>query len=736
VKRAAILALTVPLFLAAAAPAQVANWPSERPPRPLPAREVTFPPFSVRSLSNGLQVVAVPHHEQPAVSLRLLVRAGGAQDPAGKPGVASFAASVLDQGTTTRSAEAIATAIDSIGGALGTGAGSDLTFIQAVVMKDSLAVALDLVADVAQHPAFDAEEIERQRQQILSGLRVSYDDPEYLAGTVFDRLVYGSHPYGRPDAGTPASIAAVTRDDLLAFHRTWFGPNNAILAIVGDVTPEEAFAGAERAFGDWKPALATAGSAPAPPPPARRLLVIDRPGAVQTEIRVGNIALSRRDPDYLALDLAMKILGGEGGNRLHRVLRSARGLTYGASADNNALKDSGDIVAETNTRSETTGEVLRLIVDEFWRLQRERVSSRELADAQAYLTGSFPLTIETPSAIALQVLNTVFYGLDLDELQTYRERVNAVTPDDIQRVARKYLHPDQLTIVLVGDASVFTPQLAGAGFPDFERLPVGDLDLTTGLRRATAAPAAGGQLRPIAFVQRAPAAAAPRPDAAVKTLIAQAVAAKGGLETLRSIRTVKAEAQIAIALQGQPPVTVSTTTSILYPGSFRVDLQSPSGPVTQVFHNGQFWVTTQGRTTEAPASVADDLRANVQRDSIGLLLGLAEGRVAAKAAPAVTIGGKRCPALDVGGGGVAPLTVIFDPQTHLILQQRYGSRATNGQVIPTQEEFSDYRDIKGLKVAFTAIVSIQDRAAVRRTLKRFDVNVPLDAALFARPAAR
>src|SRR4029453_8161507 len=159
------------------------------------------------------------------------------------------------------------------------------------------------------------------------------------------------------------------------------------------------------------------------------------------------------------------------------VLRSERGLTYGASADTNALKDAGDIVANTDTRSETTGEALRLMVDEFSRLQRERVSGRELSDAQAYLTGSFPLTIETPSAIALQVLNAVFYGLDLNELQTFRERVNAVTPDDIQRVARQYLHPDRLSIVLVGDASIFAKQLPALGFDQVERIPLAELDL-------------------------------------------------------------------------------------------------------------------------------------------------------------------------------------------------------------------------------------------------------------------
>ena len=545
------LALTVVLVVlaqAGLAQAQVKDWPSESAPPPLPARDVKFPPYQIRTLANGLQVIAVAHHEQPAVSLRLIIRAGGAQDPADKSGVATLVAALLDQGTTTKDAEQIATSIDSIGGLVGTGAGSDLSFINAIVMKDSFAFGLDIVSDLARNPKFAPEELERQRQQILSGLKVGYEDPDYIAGMVFDRLVYGFHPYGRPDSGTPESITSITRDDLLAFHKAWFGANNAILAIVGDVSHEEAFAGAERAFGKWGKSEATASKLVDPPPPTRRVVVIDRPGAVQTEIRVGNVGLPRRHKDYLALDLAINILGGEGGNRLHRVLRSDRGLTYGASADVNALKDSGNIVADTDTRSEVTGEALRLMVDEFWRLQRQRVQASELADAQAYLTGSFPLTIETPSAIALQVLNAVFYGLDLNDLQTYRERVNAITPDDIQRVAREYLRPDRLSIVLVGDASVFTKQLAGAGFEQFEKIALSDLDLGSADLKRHGPPT--NRFQPAVFKSpsRGPQSPAPVRSAtseqreAVRDVIARAVKAKGGLEKLRSIRTVKATA--------------------------------------------------------------------------------------------------------------------------------------------------------------------------------------------------
>jgi len=172
------------------------RWPSEGPPRPLAARDVTFPPYELRTLENGLQVVAVLHHEQPVVSMRMIVRAGAALDPRGKAGLANLAAALLDQGTTTQSASEVNRAIDFIGGAMGAGAGTDLTFVNMVVMKDSFDVGLRMLSDMARNPGFANEEIERQRQQALSGLRVNFQDPEFVADAVFDRLVYGFHPYG------------------------------------------------------------------------------------------------------------------------------------------------------------------------------------------------------------------------------------------------------------------------------------------------------------------------------------------------------------------------------------------------------------------------------------------------------------------------------------------------------------------------------------------------------------
>jgi zinc protease len=453
------------------------EWPRDNPPRPLAARPVTFPPYEIRKLSNGMQVVLVSQNEQPAISVRMIIRAGAAHDPKGKNGLAMLTATLLDQGAGKRSAEQIAETIDFIGGVLGTGAGTDLSYVNAVVMKDSYEIALDLLADVVQRPTFTQEEIERQRGQALSALKVAAEDPESVAERVIDRLIYGFHPYGMPGAGTTESLPALTRADFVDFHKKYFVPNNALLAVVGDITPAEAMAGLEKYFGAWKPGEVPVAAITEAPEATRRVIVIDKKDAVQTEIRAGHIAIARKHADYEAIDQAVKILGGEGANRLQQVLRSQKQLTYGASADLNTYKWAGAVIAETDTQTSNTAEALRVVVDEFTRLQRERVNDGELAGAQDYMVGHFPLTIEVPDAIATQVLNQLFYELPVEDLPRYRERVLKVTPDEIQRVARWFIRPAQLSVVLVGDADKFVNDLKGVGFGNYERIPIERLDL-------------------------------------------------------------------------------------------------------------------------------------------------------------------------------------------------------------------------------------------------------------------
>jgi zinc protease len=706
---------------------------------------VKFPPYEIRTLPNGLQVMAVLHHEQPAVTVRLLTRAGSASDPEGKPGVASLVATLLDQGTTTKSAKQIATTIDGIGGALSVGAGSDLTFANVIVMKDSFQLALDLLADVIRRPAFAPEEIERQRQQIMSGFQVSYEDPEYVAGLVFDRLVYGFNPYGLPNSGTPASIGQIGREDLLAFHKQNFGPNNTILAVVGDVTAAEAFAGVERAFGDWARIDVPDRKPLAPPDPTRRIVVVDKPDAVQTEIRVGHIGIPRKHPDYMALDLAVKILGGEGSNRLHRVLRSERGLTYGASVEMDALLSSGNIVAETDTRSEATAEALRLIVDEFWNIQRERVGQRELGDAQAYLTGHFPLTIETPNAIALQVLNVLFYGLDPSEVETYRERVNAVTVDDIQRVARAYLKPDRLSIVLVGNAAAFADQLRGVGFGQFERVALADLDIMAADFRRAPRRAAAASLGPvnhrvaaaaseIRIVPASASRAVPAPARAdrARELVAQAVAAKGGVEKLRSVKTVKATSR-TILQTSRGPVTAETVTYIGYPDRFRVEARLPMGEIVQTYAAGEAWVKDPTGLHVAPPPVAAEFRGSVARDLIPLLLRAESGDLQVRLASSGGTQVADAEAVELSGADLEPVTLHIDTRTGLVLRQTHEVKGPTGKET-AEEVFSDYRLVDGVQIAFKAIVQRNGRPIIERIVTDFQVNAELDPGLFVKPS--
>ena len=726
------------------------EWPKESPPRPLPARDIKFPPYELQTLPNGLQVVAVLHHEQPAVTMRLLIRAGTSSDPKEKLGLARLTASLLDQGTVAMSSEEMHEAIDFIGGEMGAGAGSDLTFVNMIVMKDSFETGMRMLSDMARHPAFSPKELDRVKQQTLSSLQVSQQDPEWIANSVFDRLVYGFHPYGMPDSGTPETLGSIARDDLGAFHNRHFAPNNAILAVVGDVTAEEAFATAKKIFGDWEKKDVAANRFIEPPDPTRRVIVVNKPDAVQTEVRVGHLGIARNNPDYMALNLAIRILGGEGSNRLHQVLRTQRGLTYGAQASFDTLKESGDFEAETNTRSEATGEVLRLIVDEFWRLQRERVSEIELADAKAYLTGSFPLTIETPNAIAMQVINVLFYGLPVEDLQTFRQRVNAVTVDDIQRVAQRYLRPDRLSIVLVGNASAFASQLRGIGFGTFETIELVDLDLTAanfkranraaraGVGAALAPPAATRASATIparsrgAFQYQQVGAVNAQEGAKAMALVDQAIAAKGGLEKLRGIKTILAK-QTLVNQVSNGQVTSDSTNYIEYPSRFRVETQTPTGLVVQGFDGTQSWMKDSRGIHDAPESVARDARASLRRETVALLLAAKDGTLTPRALPDVRdASGKVSHALELSARDLNPVILYVDPASGLITKQTFVADAPNRPLV--EEEFSDYRAIDGVQVAFRAVRKVGD-LNVERRVSEIKINPVVDPSIFKRPAS-
>ncbi len=384
-----------------------------------------------------------------------------------------------------------------MGGLLGSGAGTDLSFVNTVSMTDGLAQALDLMCDVVRRPAFAAAEIDRQRSQAVSSLKVAAEDPDTVASQVIDRLVFGFHPYGVPSSGTAASLATLTRDDFVDFHKAWFVPNNALIAIVGDVPADDAYAQVQRVFGDWARGEVPAFAPTEPPPPVKRVVVIDKPGLGADRDSRRPSAIARKHPDHLVLDQVVKILGGEGGNRLQQVLRIAEEASPTAPRPTSTPTSSPAASSPRPTpaprrRPRRCAPSSRSSSA----LQRERVYEGELEGAQDFLAGSFPLSIESPDAIATRVLNQLFYELPLEDLPAYPERVRSVTPDDVQRVAKTWLKPAQLSVVLVGDAAKFIEPARRRrvhdrrAHPDRGARPVGRRPAATPPGRAVAALAA------------------------------------------------------------------------------------------------------------------------------------------------------------------------------------------------------------------------------------------------------
>jgi zinc protease len=469
---ALLLALGISAAAAVAAPAK-----KQAPPPPQPARPVHFPAFEEKTLPNGLRVVVVEQHKTPAVGLELLVQAGKAHQPAAKAGLAKAAAALLREGTATRSAQQIAEAIDAVGGDLSSFGGWDAAYAFAQVTSDQIDLGLDLLSDVILHPSFPAEEIERWRGKTLNGLKIQQTDARYLADAVFARAVFGTHPYGLPDDGTPESVRGITRDDLIAFHRACYVPNGAILAVVGDIKAADAFARVERAFGAW-----TKGVEPKTPPVVEvqrdkpRVLLIDKPDAVQTELRAGQVGLAFADPDLFASTVYNSVLGEGASARLYDEVRRKRGLSYGAETSFTRPYQPGWFNAATFTKTESSGEALQVTLDIIAKMAQEPVPAAELAARKTFLSGAFPLEIETPQGIANKVIEAFRYGFDRQWLESYRGKLDAVTAEQVQSFAQRRIHPGRFTIVLAGNAAAFKASLEKT-YGTVEVIPYRDVDL-------------------------------------------------------------------------------------------------------------------------------------------------------------------------------------------------------------------------------------------------------------------
>ena len=409
-----------------------------------------FPPFQETTLANGVRLVVVQRSEQPVVSVQLALPGGAFYVPKGKEGLADMVAGLLTKGAGARSAEQFSAAIEGVGGSVGASATNDFLFVRGAALAPYAPLVFEMIGDAVARPTFPEREVELLRTQSLSSLRLELSQPASLATRAFRQGLYGDHPYGR--SATPETVRGITRDDLLAFQRTRLRPRGALLVVAGDIALDRAKALAERAFAGW-----TGLPSPAPtiaPPPARgatQIVLVHRPGSVQSNILVGNLTTGPADPSQYAATVANRILGGGADARLFDVLREKKSWTYGAYSSLSRPRGVGVFQANTEVRTEVTDSALVELLAQVRRMGAEPVSPQELEAAKGQLVGRFPLTIETAADVANAVINARLLGLPADYLTMYRTRLAAVTAPQVQQAARTLMRPAQSLVVVVGD---------------------------------------------------------------------------------------------------------------------------------------------------------------------------------------------------------------------------------------------------------------------------------------------
>jgi len=399
-----------------------------------------------------MRMVVIENHEQPVVSVTLSFRAGDIYDPAGKEGLAGLTAELVTKGTATRTADQIAAQIEGAGGSLSASSDADVLTVSADVLSDRAELAFELLGDVTRHATFPADEVELARTRALSGLQLELSQPASVASRFFAKEIYGGNPYGRRP--TSESLRSLTREDIVTFAGRRIRPAGALLVVAGDVSLAQAQALAGTAFGGWSGAPGAVALPPAPPPKTGTdILLVNRPGSVQANIVLGNATFPPTDPGYYAARVASQVLGGGPDSRLFLILREQKSWTYGAYAGLQRNRGVGFWLATFEGRTEVTDSALAEMLHQIDRIRTEAIPDSELRNAQSFLVGSFPLTIETPEQIAQVVTQAKLLGLPADYLQLYRERLAAVTPLSARAAAQRVYRRNALTIVVVGDAA-------------------------------------------------------------------------------------------------------------------------------------------------------------------------------------------------------------------------------------------------------------------------------------------
>ena len=426
------------------------------PPPAGALRPYVFPQVEQFTLGNGLKVILVEKHTLPVVEGRLIIDAGAMRESAAKNGLASLTGRLLSEGTSDMTGAEIARQMDALGAQFATVGGFSTSSADVVALKTVFPQALSLAAQTVMSPSFPVSEVNRLKNQALAAYQQNHARAAGLASDAFVRAAFDSTaPFSRPLAGTLATISGLTRDDVVNWHRTMFAPSGATLLLVGDITLAEARGAAQQAFGSWNASRAAVGpvSNPIRQSPGTRVILVDRPGSVQSSIVVGQPGFQATDPDYISMLALNHVFGGAVSSRLNNNLREKHGYTYGAFSGFDLRAGAGAFQASSEVRTNATDSALVEAIAEYRRIVTEPVPATELQGAVNNLVSGFPNAVQSVQGLTGRLQNLIIWGLPMDFYATYRERLAAVTPDDVRRVAGSKLTPDNLVVVVAGDLS-------------------------------------------------------------------------------------------------------------------------------------------------------------------------------------------------------------------------------------------------------------------------------------------
>jgi zinc protease len=707
---------TLPFFavlfaLAAAAQQPATSYKSLKYP---PLDQIKVPEPVRFELPNGMVVYLIEDHELPKITLHATVRVGSRWDPAGKAGLAEITGTVMRTGgSTTQSGDQLDEELDRLGASVETGIHEDSGGAFASLLKEDLDRGLAIMADILQHPAFPQDKIDLAKIAARDSIARRNDNPNGIAFREFNRVIFGKDSaYGR--LTEYATIDSITRDDLVAFHKRFFQPESTIFGAEGDFDASEMRAKIEKAFGGW----ARGGGAKLDPPAvddaARNrtgFYSIDKDSMEQSWVVMGMLAGRRDDPDYCALEVMNEILGGGFASRLFSNVRSAQGLAYAVFSNAAAGWDRpGTFLVGGSTKPETTFKIYRSIREQVEKLAANGATADEIARAKDGILKGMAFDFDSTAKILTRMMNYEYYGYPRDYLQRYRAGIEKVTAEQVAEVARKYLKPTRFAVLILGKEKAYEGPLSSLG-------QVTAIDISIPQPK-----------------QETVAAASPEAAARGKELMLAARAAMGGKELMR-VKDVTISAD-AVMSTPQGDVSLKTESTMSLSGKMLNKIQSAMGEMTVGYDGQAGWMAMGGQTRPMPASQTGELTASLFRQSIALLQNFDKPGYAVQALGPAQIEGKSTEVVAVSEAASSlQLKLFIEPSTNLIVMKRY-TAALMGPPTETEEFYSDYRDIKGVKMPFRIITKQGGKVGADMTVTDVKMNPGVPEAWYKIPTSK